>query len=604
MLTWVFVQRSMMVIEDYNGADASWSYSRCDKHAPVLPYGTYWPLVHAGAQSRGARLGQEEHLSHLVPNYGHTDCQRRLSLEALIHARARFRRGLERVLQVYLLYSARLRMLDRYYHELLRAAGSMREARSGRRHPMSVLQQLFGLAHGTTTHGNDARLDSLSTAILPEELLFNDTEEGCGVSYWLVELLRGLPLGDEALGECYQVRLGPVYVSLAQDMCRLPLYSNHSLTQLMEELVSAGASCTPPMATVLRSLSSQGPPLEHVLYASVPPGLQLRVSLSLLLDVCPATHPDQQHLRSALQHIDSTFAIAPLLNNLSQGSWELRCPSILGRLGAFFSMLESRFDAAKRNTISRGPVVQAHLELLAEAVDAIQAFCARLSRDLVDTLASSLDAPAPLPVHEVRGAAEADDTGWEFVARGLDNDDGPDSISQLVAIERSVNSVVLTRLWPTLEDLVSGVEREKDARIALGLPAFGWDQKGMANLLHHLAIPHFLLSQHTLAASDEKSSEELDQGVPVFYASCAEALGEMARAKTPHHKAAALAAASRAILLCLEHHFVNTQQSSSMDQVGSGGSNISVLTVLHKCLAFTVLSMAHQNHSSSFRRYP
>jgi hypothetical protein len=44
-----------------------------------------------------------------------------------------------------------------------------------------------------------------------------------------------------------------------------------------------------------------------------------------------------------------------------------------------------RFDAVKRNTISRGPVVDANLDLLAEAVDGIQAFRTRLSRELLET---------------------------------------------------------------------------------------------------------------------------------------------------------------------------------------------------------------------------
>jgi hypothetical protein len=38
-------------------------------------------------------------------------------------------------------------------------------------------------------------------------------------------------------------------------MCRLPLYCNDALTKLIEELVAAGASCTPPLAQVLASLT-------------------------------------------------------------------------------------------------------------------------------------------------------------------------------------------------------------------------------------------------------------------------------------------------------------------------------------------------------------
>ena len=45
--------------------------------------------------------------------------------------------------------------------------------------------------------------------------------------------------------------------------------------------------------------------------------------------------------------------------------------------------------------------------------------------------------------------------------------------------------------------LLSGVEREKDARIALGLPAFGWDHKGLPKILDHLGIPACLVAPHT-----------------------------------------------------------------------------------------------------------
>jgi hypothetical protein len=54
-------------------------------------------------------------------------------------------------------------------------------------------------------------------------------------------------------------------------------------------------------AQVLASLAKHGPSLNHALYAAEPLALHLRVSLTLLLDLCPPTHPDAQHLRSAMQ---------------------------------------------------------------------------------------------------------------------------------------------------------------------------------------------------------------------------------------------------------------------------------------------------------------
>jgi hypothetical protein len=55
------------------------------------------------------------------------------------------------------------------------------------------------------------------------------------------------------------------------------------------------------LAQVLASLAKHGPSLNHALYAAEPLALHLRVSLTLLLDLCPPTHPDAQHLRSAMQ---------------------------------------------------------------------------------------------------------------------------------------------------------------------------------------------------------------------------------------------------------------------------------------------------------------
>ena len=126
-----------------------------------------------------------------------------------------------------------------------------------------------------------------------------------------------------------------------------------------------------------------------------------------------------------------------------------------------------RFDAAKRNTISRGPVVEANLDLLAEAVDGIQAFRTRLSRELLET-ASFEDIPAT----DAGGAGhEAGEDGWELVSPAAVSQDagrcgqlvtveraGPQFtcftstevqiLTQLVAVEREVKAVLLTRVSP------------------------------------------------------------------------------------------------------------------------------------------------------------
>jgi len=537
-----------------------------------------------------------------------------------------------------------VQVLDRYFDELSECAATLPSSRSAFRHPTEVLQQLYGLAHLSPSH----EAHSLSSRIVPKELLRNDAEEACGVSFWLLNLLGATPLPGEHLAQCYEVRLGPIYVSLAQDMCRLALYSNYSLTALIEELGAAGASCSPPMSSVMASLAEHGPALDQALYASVPPALELRVALNTLLEACPTTHPDAQHLRSAMQHIDSSFAIAPLAP-VGSGTW--RSASMLGRLGVFFSELETRFDSAKRTSILRGPVGKAHQDLLAEATDAIQSFRAHLSRELVETSVSVFDHPAlgPVDTHMVMHQAhtEAHELGWQIVPAVLDTS----GTSHLVAVERSVNAVVLTRLWPTLDDLLSGVEREKDARIALGLPAFGWDQKGLVKLVQHLDIPACLLPPKVEILSPS-SHAVLDVALPLFYSSAAERLRDMARAKTPEDKALAIAAAARAILVCLEKHVVRMHHDSATrhadddapanvaqdphasvhaqddganglilqlsqgavivpDPVRYGGRSIdgidsvdcmSMATLLQRCLAFTVLRMAHEKRASTFRR--
>ena len=286
----------------------------------------------------------------------------------------------------------------------------------------------------------------------------------------------------------------------------------------------------------------------------------------------------------------------------------MQCPTILGRLGGFFWELESRFDKTKRNVISRGPVVQAHLELLGDAVDKIQAFRTRLSLELAQTSAL-YSAPAGSMCDE--HAAAGDDDGWQFVSRGLDFG----SSGHMLTVERAVNAVLLTRLWPTLEDLLSGVERDQDARITLGLPAFGWDHKGLAKLLDHLGIPACLFPSSRAAPLEEADSERKPGGMPIFYAGAAERLRDMARAKTPEDKALALAAAARSILVCFDKHLTSMYEATSNSGAQDGssclkpeilgeGSKTTVVTLLQRCLAFTVLRMAHENRASSFRRCP
>jgi len=464
-------------------------------------------------------------------------------------------------------------------------------ARSGKRHPKTVLHQLFGRRHGGGSSGDGMEAGGL----VPKDLLRNDAEEGCGVTYWLMSLLGEAPLPGEHQRQLYEVRLGPMYVSLAQDLCRLALYCNDSLTALIQELVAAGSSCSPPVATVLSSLGA--PRLEEVLYASVPPALQLRVALQMLLQTCPPTHPDAQHLRSAMLHIDSSFAIAPVINPGAEVSWELQCPTILGHLGAFFSDFETRYDAVKRNCIARGPIVQAHLELLGEAVDAIERVRSKLTRQLLQSSGLELDAAAP--------ALVADDDGWELVARRGD----PTAATRSVLVERSVNAVVLTRLWPTLEDLLSGVERDRDNRLALGLPAFGWDDKGLGKLVDHLGIPACLLPPQHASASSEAA--EAPGRLPLFYATASERLRDMMRVKTPEDKAEALAAAARSILVCIEQHLsaicgatcCAPSEHGTTLQSDTPLAGVSVATLLQRCLAFTVLRIAHENRASSFRRF-
>ena len=492
----------------------------------------------------------------------------------------------------------RAQVLDRYFDELSAAVDTLPGARSGKRHPKVVLHQLFGLSGGKMGKGND-EFDSHSCRLVPKELLRNDGEEGCGVGYWLLNLLGSAPLPAEKLRQLYEVRLGPMYVSLAQDLCRLALYCNDSLTSLIEELVAAGSSCSPPLANVLASVGMQAPRLDEVLYAAVPPALQLRVALHALVQACPATHPDAQHMRSAMLHIDSSFAIAPVVNPGAEVSWDLQCPTMLGHLGAFFGDFEARFDPVKRNTIARGPIVQAYLDLLGEAVDSIEAVRTRLARQLLDLSALDLDSPA--------STVQADDDGWELVARGGRQSFGS---GNFLLVERSVNAVVLTRLWPTLEDLLSSVERDKDSRIALGLPAFGWDEKGLAKLVDHLGIPACLLP----VQSQRKSQEPADSQVylPLFYAAASERLRDMMRVKTPEDKAEALAAAARCILVCIEQRLPEIHASicapcdhakhHQSDIPLKAGASVSVAVLLQRCLAFTVLRVAHESRSSSFRR--
>ena len=299
-------------------------------------------------------------------------------------------------------------------------------------------------------------------------------------------------------------------------------------------------------------------------------------------------------------HIDSSFAIAPVVNPGGDVSWELQCPTILGHLGAFFSDFETRYDAVKRNCIARGPVVQAHLELLGEAVDAIEGVRSKLTRQVLLSSGLELDAAAP--------ALAPDDDGWELVARRGD----AMAATRLEVVERSVNAVVLTRLWPTLEDLLSGVERVKDNRIALGLPAFGWDDKGLGKLVDHLGIPACFLPRQKAAASSEAA--EAAGGLPLFYAAASERLRDMMRVKTPEDKAEALAAAARSILVCIEQHLSTICGATSCapsehgatlqpDMPLKSGAIVSVATLLQRCLAFTVLRVAHEDRASSFRRF-
>lgn len=458
------------------------------------------------------------------------------------------------------------------------------------------MEQLFGLGTGKAANGDERDSHAGPAGLDPKELLRHDAEEGCGVSYWLLNLLGSAPLPAEKLEHLYEVRLGPMYVSLAQDLCRLALYCNDSLTGLVEELTAAGSSCSPPIADVLAAVGVGAPRLDEVLYASVPPALQLRVALQILVQASPATHPDAQHMRSAMLHIDSSFAIAPVVSDRpgAKGSGDLQCPTILGHLGTFFRDFEARYDPVKRNTIARGPLMQAHLDLLGEAVDAIEDVRSRLTRQLVENTALDLDAPA------AAAAAQADDDGWELVARGGQYG----GCAHLVLVERSVNAVVLTRLWPTLEDLLSAVERDKDSRIALGLPAFGWDDRGLAKLVHHLGIPACLLPSRPEPSDSQRH-------LPLFYAAAAERLRDMMRVKTPEDKAEALAGCARCILDCIEqrlaeiHAAICAPCEHGPNQSGiplKAGTTASVATLLQRCLAFTVLHVAHENRSSSFRR--
>ena len=592
------LQRTMLVCEHFDAQESIWRYSRCE--SDCLPGHGYWPTT-TTLPPQLAPVTKCEHL----PNYGHKSCERIISLEKLVQARANFCRSMQSILQVYWFHIARLHMLDRYFDELSAVVSKLPPMRSDRRHPMTVLQQLFGLASDQNGLSHDE-----AVALLPKDLLRNDTDEGSGVSYWLFQLLGAAPLPGDKLRSCYEVRLGPLFVSMAQDLCRLPLYSNDSLTALIDELVASGASCSPPVSRVLASLATQGARLDEVLYAPVPPALHLRVTLSILMHACPPTHPDAQHLRSAMLHIDSSFAIASVVQPDAVNVL-LQCPSILGRVGPFFARVESRFDKLKRSTISRGPVVMAHLEMLGEAVDDIQSFRSKLSRELVEF--SGLESGPAGHVWSEMADFGIQDDGWEFVSP-IHN---ADVASHMVVVERAVNSVLLTRLWPTLDDLLSGVEREKDARIALGLPAFGWDDKGLSKLLHHLGIPAGLVAPLRSASrvgssedkhSDAMSGDEIASALPVFYTAAAESLRDMSSAKTPEEKAQALAAAARAILLCLQQFFSQSSAQHVKTCDGSDGQSrevrggVDATTLLQRCLAFTVLRMAHENGSSTFRR--
>ena len=479
-------------------------------------------------------------------------------------------------------------VLDRYLDELTAAAASLAGTRSGKRHPLTVLRHLFGMAHAEK--GAEEEDETQGIAIAPALLLGNDGEQGCGARWLLQQLLGAVPLPGDKLPGCYQVRLGAMFVSVAQDMCRLPLYSNDSLTALVDELVAVGGNCSPPLASVLSSLAAQGPRLDDALYASVPPALQLRVSLSMLLDACPATHPDAQYLRSAMHHIDSSFAIAPINKSSESVTWELRSPSMLGTVGALFRQIEARFDATNRALSARGPLIQAHYDLLGEAVEELASFRSRLSRHILET--SGLDSS---PTGEMQHTCTDDDAaGWQFVARAVEDFRAG---GNLISIERSVNAVLLTRLWPTLEDLVSTVVREKDARIALGLPAFGWDRKGVAKLVEHLGIPACLapLPAAPRSRTEQDAEDEEEHGLPLFYAAASERLREMGRSKTPEDKALALAASARAILVCMQQHVHSLHPSAD-------AASMPVSTLFRRCLAFTILRMAHEDRCSAFCR--
>jgi hypothetical protein len=602
------LQRRLVVCQYLDVGQWRWRYSRSVRaeEEAALPARAYWPhaahceppqgdTAAASTESDVASTrahGIDDTSAKAIGSYGYTNVERILTMETLVYEVGRFARCLERVLHVYLDYIARLRALDRYLDELTAAAGSVAAARSGKRHPLTVVRHLFGLEPTEKGGGGEQ-----CVAIEPKLLLRNDGEQGCGGRWLLMQLLGAVPLPGDKLVGCYHVRMGAMYVSLAQDMCRLPLYSNDSLTALMDELVATGANCSPPLASVLASLGTQGPRLDDALYASVPPALQLRVSLSMLLHACPATHPDAQYLRSAMHHIDSSFAIAPVNKSSQSVTWALRRPSVLGSVGALFRQIESRFDAFTHPLGARGHnLMQAQYGLLDEAVEELAAFRSRLSRHILET--SALDSS---PTREMQHACAADDgAGWQFVAAcpALYSVEEYRAGGNLVAVERSVNAALLTRLWPVFEDLVSSVVREKDARITLGLPAFGWDHRGMVKLVEHLGIPACLAplppspSKTPLPPTAEEAQQ---QGLPLFFAAASNCLREMGRSKTPEDKAFALAAAARAVLACMQQHGHSLGCSAE-------ASSMQVSTLFRRCLAFTILRVAHEDRCSTFCR--
>jgi hypothetical protein len=600
------LQRRLVVCQHLDVSQWQWSYSRSvrTEEDAGLPARGYWPhaahLVSPQGDTAAASTesdvastrahGIDETRAKAIGSYGYTNVQRVLTMETLVYEVGRFGRCLERVLHVYLDYIARLRALDRYLDELTAAAASVAAPRSGKRHPLTVVRHLFGLQ--PTEQGKG---DEQCVAIEPKLLLRNDGEQGCGARWLLIQLLGAVPLPGDKLAGCYHVRMGAMYVSLAQDMCRLPLYSNDSLTALIDELVATGANCSPPLASVLASLGTQGPRLDDALYASVPPALQLRVSLSMLLHACPATHPDAQYLRSAMHHIDSSFAIAPVNKSNESVTWALRRPSVLGSVGALFRQIESRFDAFTRPLGARGHnLVQAQYGLLDEAVEELATFRSRLSRHILET--SGLDSS---PTREMQHGCAADDgAGWQLVAPALYSVEEYRAGGNLVAVERSVNAALLTRLCPVLENLVSSVVREKDARIALGLPAFGWDHKGVVKLVEHLGIPACLapLSPSPSKAPLPPTQGESQQGLPLFYAAASDSLREMGRSKTPEDKVFALAGAARAVLACMQQHAHSLGCSAE-------ASSMQVSTLFRRCLAFTILRVAHEDRCSNFCRF-